>query len=482
MDAAMPFNSHANRAVAGQLSVDSPARLCDLCRAMGLVNAFLPWAGGDHGRYQTAQRRVRLPQHLAAALAIGLGVWLFAPTAEAPEARAEIAPPAPVFVAPPMPVLAAPPTTRLLRLAAGDTLNDVLHGAGLAARDAQAVIAALAPVFPPRALKPGQEIALDFTGVELGELRLTTGVDRDIVVTRTADGSFTAHPRLRKLAHVPELAAGVIRTSLFEAAGEAGVPMPVLNEMIHEFSYDVDFQRDLHPDDSFEVLYERLYDERGKAVGIGDIAYAAMTLSGKTLKLYRYLPAGAKTAEYLTPAGANVKKALLRTPVDGARLSSGFGLRLHPILGYTKMHRGVDFAAPPGSPIMAAGDGVVESAGAAGAYGNLVVVRHDGAYETAYAHMSHIARGVKPGTMVRQGQVIGYVGATGRATGPHLHYEVRFHGEPMNPMSVKTGPGLPLAKGESARFEAATQATDRTLLALRQATVIASAPQARMAQ
>jgi murein DD-endopeptidase MepM/ murein hydrolase activator NlpD len=418
---------------------------------------------------------------LAAALAIGLGVWLFAPAAVAPEARAEIAPPAPVLVTLPPPVLAAPQTTRLLRLAPGDTLNELLLGAGLAPRDVQAAIAALAPLFPLRALKTGQEIALDLVGLELAELRLATGIDRDVVVTRGADGGFTARARLRKLTHVPELAAGIIRTSLFEAANGAGVPMAVLSEMIREFSYDVDFQRDLQPDDSFEVLYDRLYDEHGKAVGIGDVAYAAMTLSGKTLKLYRYLPSGARAADYFTAAGENVRKSLLRTPVDGARLSSGFGLRLHPILGYTKLHRGVDFAAPPGSPIMAAGDGVVESAGPAGAYGNLVVLRHDGVLETAYAHMSRVARGLRPGAAVRQGQVIGYVGATGRATGPHLHYEVRLHGEAMNPMSVKTQPGHALAGAEVALFHAAAEAIDRELLALRQATIVASVPAARMA-
>jgi murein DD-endopeptidase MepM/ murein hydrolase activator NlpD len=437
---------------------------------------------GDHGRYRSARARVRTPQPIFAALALGLVVWLVAPTAEAPEARAEIAPPAPVFATPPAPVLAAPPTTRLLRLAAGDTLRSVLAAAGVSAGEAQAAIAAIAPVFPPRALKPGQEMALDFIGLELSELRLATGIDRDIVVTRTGDGSYTARPRARRLTRVPELAAGVIRTSLFEAASDAGVPMPVLSEMIGAFSYDVDFQRDLQPDDSFEVLYDRLYDERGKAVGTGEIAYAAMTLSGKTLRLYRYLPAGARTAEFFTAAGESVKKALLRTPVDGARLSSGFGMRLHPILGYTKMHRGVDFAAPPGTPIMAAGDGLVESASAAGAYGNLVLLKHDGGYETAYAHMSRIARGLKPGMRVRQGEVIGYVGATGRATGPHLHYEVRLRGEPMNPMSVKTGPGQPLSGGDIPRFLAAVQATDRELLSLRQATIVANVPDARLAQ
>lgn len=437
---------------------------------------------GDHGRYRLAQASVRTKQPIFAAFGLGLVVWLVAPAAEAPEARAEIAPPAPVFAIPPAPVLAAPPTTHLLRLAVGDTLNSVLAAAGVGASEAKAAIAALARVFPPRALKPGQEMALDFIGLELSELRLATGIDRDIVVTRARDGSYAARQRARRLRHVPELAAGVIRTSLTEAASDAGLPAPVLSEIIGAFSYDVDFQRDLQPEDSFEVLYDRLYDECGKAVGTGEIAYAAMTLSGKTLRLYRFLPTGARTAEFFTAAGESVRKALLRTPVDGARLSSGFGMRLHPILGYTKMHRGVDFAAPPGAPIMAAGDGMVERAGAAGAYGNLVLLKHDGGYETAYAHMSRIPRGLSAGTRVRQGQVIGYVGATGRATGPHLHYEVRLRGEPMNPMSVKIGPGQPLAGADIARFHAEAEATDRELLALRQATLVAGLPGARLAQ
>ena len=320
---------------------------------------------------------MRSPRRRAAGLAIALAVWLFAPTAQAPEARAEIAPPAPVLLPPPAPVLAPPPTTPLLRLAAGDTLNEVLLGAGLTARDVQAVIVALAPIFPPRALKPGQEIALDFIGLELGELRLTTGVDRDIVVTRAANGGFLARARLRRLTHVPELAAGVIRTSLFEAANGAGVPMPVLNEMIREFSYDVDFQRDLQPDDSFEVLYDRLYDERGQGGGhrrhrlCGDDALPARR--GSSIAISRRAPGRRNTS----PPPENVKGAAQDA---GGRRPAELRLRPQapPILGYTKIHRGVDFAAPPGSPIMAAGDGIVERAGMAGAYGNLVVLRHDG--------------------------------------------------------------------------------------------------------
>jgi murein DD-endopeptidase MepM/ murein hydrolase activator NlpD len=414
-------------------------------------------------------------KHLTVPVALAILASLFAPTAQAPEARAQVIQLAAAPVASPPP----PVHSRLLRLARGDTLQGALSEAGLAANEVKAAIEALKPVFPPRQFKAGQEIVLDVAEA-LQELRFSAAVDRDIVVSRGGDGNFAARVEPRRLTRTTELATGSIRTSLFEAASDAGVPMPVLAEMIRTFSYDVDFQRDLQPNDSFEVLFERLYDERGKPVGTGEIAYAAMTLSGRTIKLYRYLPAGARTAEFFTERGENAKKALLRTPVDGARLSSGFGMRLHPILGYTKMHRGVDFAAPPGAPIMAASDGVVASAGPSGAYGNLVVLRHAGIYETAYAHMSRIARGVKPGTPVRQGEVIGYVGATGSATGPHLHYEVRIKGEPINPVAIKTRPGQALAGKDVVLFPVLAQAVDRQRAALRQAVIVAGTPGGRL--
>jgi murein DD-endopeptidase MepM/ murein hydrolase activator NlpD len=338
---------------------------------------------------------------------------------------------------------------------------------------------ALKPVFPPRQLNAGQEIVLDVAEA-LKELRFSTAVDRDIVVSRGGDGNLAARVEPRRLTRTTELASGSIRTTLYKAASDAGVPMPVLAEMIRSFSYDVDFQRDLQPGDRFEVLFERLYDARGKAVGTGAIAYAALTLSGRTIKLYRYLSAGAQSAEFFTERGESVKKAVLRTPVDGARLSSGFGMRLHPILGYTKLHRGIDFAAPPGAPIMAASDGVVASAGPSGAYGNLVVLRHAGVYETAYAHMSRIARAITPGTPVRQGEVIGYVGATGRATGPHLHYEVRINGEPIDPVAIETQPGQALAGQDLVRFPELARTVDRQLAALRRAVVVAGTPGGRL--
>jgi murein DD-endopeptidase MepM/ murein hydrolase activator NlpD len=271
------------------------------------------------------------------------------------------------------------------------------------------------------------------------------------------------------------LARGTIHTSLFEAASEAGVPPATLAEVIHAFSYDIDFQREIQPGDSFEVLFEHLYDENGKPVGTGDILYADLMLSGTTLRLYRYAPPGESPAFY-NAKGESVRKALLRTPVDGARISSRFGLRHHPILGYTTMHRGVDFAVPKGTPIMAAGNGVVETEGRAGSYGNLVVLRHRNGYETAYAHMSRFARGIKRGTYVRQGEVIGYVGATGRATGPHLHYEVRIGGKAVNPLNVKMPSHERLTGRTLVAFLAATRSIDHELLALRRDAILAAAP------
>jgi murein DD-endopeptidase MepM/ murein hydrolase activator NlpD len=424
---------------------------------------------------------VNLPRPpLAVASALLLLNFLFPEAAHDPTPPALAAAPAAEQADDPeAPGIAAQPgismASQLVRVASGDTLMTLLVDAGVASGDAQEAITALEPVWNPRALRVGQEIALQFADERLQEMRLAAALDRDVIVARGEDGHFASRAQVRALVHQAELATGTIRTTLFEAASDAGVPMSVLADMIHAFSYDVDFQREVHPGDSFEVLFERLYDDSGKAVGAGEIAYASMTLSSSRLRLYHYTPAGAKYADFFNARGESVRKALLRTPVDGARLSSGFGMRHHPILGYTKMHRGVDFAAPPGTSIMAAGDGVVKTAAYSDSYGNLVVLRHNGGLETAYAHMSHIARAVSPGKRVHQGEVIGYVGATGRATGPHLHYEVRIRGEATNPMSVKMQPGQQLAGKELVAFLSMAEAIDHQLPAFHGETTVAAA-------
>jgi murein DD-endopeptidase MepM/ murein hydrolase activator NlpD len=284
-----------------------------------------------------------------------------------------------------------------------------------------------APFFLPPDSKPMED--LGEAPVLSGNHRLTleikpgdTLMNLLVEVRREADG-FTADTIVKPTVTRPARAEGRIDSSLMQAGIDAGVPASVMIEMIRIYSFDVDFQRDIQKGDSFEVMYERLFDEDGAPVHDGAVRYAALTLSGKTYRLYLFEGEdGAR--DYFNEKGASVRKALLRTPVDGARISSTFGKRRHPILVYTKMHKGTDFAAPSGTPIMAAGDGVVEKAGRNGGYGNYIRIRHNGTYKTAYAHLSKFARGVRAGSRVRQGDIIGYVGTTGRSTGPHLHYEV----------------------------------------------------------
>jgi len=354
----------------------------------------------------------------------------------------------------------AGPQTVVLAVRRGDTLMSVLLRAGASAADAQEAVAALAKVWNPREMKIDQELTIDLGVTHLEKVQFFAGIERSVAAERGSDGHFTAASMPRVLTRVGTYSVGVIKSSLYQAAIDGGVPLPVFEVMVHAFSYDVDFQREVQPGDRFEILFERITDANGKVVGNGDMLYASMTLSKNALRIYRFAPRGGEP-EYFNAQGQSVKKALLRTPVDAVRITSGFGMRLHPILGYTMMHRGVDFGAASGTPIMAAGDGLVEKVEAAHGYGNFVLLRHSTTYETAYAHMSRFAAGMRPGIHVRQGQVIGYVGATGLATGPHLHYEVRVNGTQVNPMSVKFAPGRNLAGTELTAFRAAAATIDR---------------------
>jgi murein DD-endopeptidase MepM/ murein hydrolase activator NlpD len=244
----------------------------------------------------------------------------------------------------------------------------------------------------------------------------------------------------------------------------AGIPDRVLLELIRAYSWDVDFQRDIRAGDGFQVMFDKLYDEHANHVHSSTIRFAALTLSGKRHAIYRYTTRDG-TDDYFDDQGRSARKALMRTPINGARLSSGFGKRRHPILGYTKMHRGVDFAAARGTPIYAAGNGVVVKSGRNGAYGNYVKIRHNSRYSTAYAHMRRINKNARRGKRVKQGQVIGTVGATGRVTGPHLHYEILVGGRRTNPLKVKMPSGRKLKGRELESFLAARSRTDEAFAA-----------------
>ncbi|MBV8168909.1 MAG: peptidoglycan DD-metalloendopeptidase family protein [Alphaproteobacteria bacterium] len=373
------------------------------------------------------------------------------------------------------------PRQRIEKVRRGDTLMTLLARAGVVGTEAHDAVKALKTVFNPRNLKIGQEIKLTFApsqdedGQDLHSLSLQASVEKDVAVKRTDGGDFQSEQTGRVLTQSLGRSGSLIERSLFKAGTDAGVPVEVMFELIRAFSYDVDFQRDIQPGDSFEVLFEQTHDANGRLVRTGRMMYAALSLSGNLLELYRYEPKDGGPQDYFNPKGESVKKALLRTPVDGAKLTSGFGMRSHPILGYTRMHRGLDFGVPSGTPIMAAGDGVVELAGANGGYGNYVRIRHGSSYATAYAHMSRFGPGIKKGTVVRQGQIVGYVGATGLATGPHLHYEVLVNDHQINPMSVKMPAGRQLAGAELKRFNGAMGEIERKLRALPDPFTVASA-------
>ena len=360
----------------------------------------------------------------------------------------------------------APGVTKTMRIKKGDTLGRVLARAAADRNESHRAIVALRKVFNLRRLRPGQEIELRFTraadaeeSTTLAALTINLDVDRLAVAEREADGGFTARIVEKDLRREYRRVAGTIEGSLFVAAQDAGLPARLVMELIRIYSWDVDFQREIQPGDRFEVLFDRFVDDEApaadNAVKIGDVLYASLVLSGKTLELFRHRTAGG--VDYFDAAGASVRKALLRTPVDGARLSSRYGKRRHPILGYTRMHRGVDFAAPRGTPIRAAGNGVVEAAGRNGAYGKYVRIRHNNRYKTAYAHLSRYGRGIRRGKRVEQGQIIGYVGSTGRSTGPHLHYEVLVGGRQVNPLSLKLPTGTKLKGEQLAAFKTAMQ-------------------------
>ena len=243
----------------------------------------------------------------------------------------------------------------------------------------------------------------------------------------------------------------IIQQSLYSAATNENIPANTIIEFARIYGFQVDFQRDIRKKDKFQIMYEIFLNEKKEIVETGEILFANLQLSGQDNSLYHFDKEGSEG--HYDKNGKSVKKALMKTPINGARLSSPFGMRKHPIDGFNKMHRGTDFAAPMGTPIMASGDGVVKKAGWCGGGGNCVKIKHNSTYQTVYAHMSKFARGIKSGVRVKQGQTIGYVGSTGKSTGPHLHYEVIVNGKKVNSQKLKLPSGKILKGGERKLFE-----------------------------
>ena len=243
----------------------------------------------------------------------------------------------------------------------------------------------------------------------------------------------------------------VITKSLYRSAVEERIPANIIIEFARIYGFQVDFQRDIKKKDNFQIMYEIFIDDTGKTIETGNILFANLKLRRKNNPLYYFDKKGSEG--HYDISGKSVKKALMKTPINGARLSSPFGMRKHPIDGFTKMHRGTDFAAPMGTPIMASGDGVIKKAGWCGGGGNCVVIRHNSTYQTVYAHMSKFAKGIRSGVRVKQGQTIGYVGSTGKSTGPHLHYEVIVNGKKINSQKLKLPSGKALKGKDRELFE-----------------------------
>ena len=354
---------------------------------------------------------------------------------------------------------------RVVSVGRGDTLMDLLTGVSVPRAEANGAITALSDVYDPRKLQIGQQITVLFEPRRGGSrrfvgLELATDVVRSVSVARTGDAGFESAEIKKEVRRELAAAEADIRSSFFEAGNGAGVPLSVMLAAIRTYSHEVDFQRDLQPGDRFKILYERFVTADGTVASEGDILFASLTVGGDELVIYRHKTRDGRI-DYYDREGESIRRALLLTPIDGARLTSGFGMRMHPILGYSKMHKGVDFGAPTGTPIYAAGNGVVEEIGPKGAYGNYIRIRHNTEITTAYAHMSRFAKGVRRGGRVEQGDVIGYVGTTGRSTGAHLHYEVLKGGRQVNPKSAELPTGEKLKGRELQAFEQTMRAADR---------------------
>ena len=302
----------------------------------------------------------------------------------------------------------------------------------------------------------GRKLSLIYKKEEDGSLSLINlnyplSNTRSIEVRKKQD-KFIVKENILRLYKNEVVVKNIIKNNLYTSATEVGIEPNIIIEFARIFGFEVDFQRDIRKGDWFEIYYEKFKDDNNKVRDTGKIIYASMYVNGEEINLYNFKFEKDKE-EYFDIKGKSITKSLMKTPINGARLSSSFGMRKHPILGYNKMHRGTDFAAPSGTPIMASGSGTVTRARWCGGGGNCVKIKHNSTYETIYAHMKAFAKGIKEGRKVKQGQIIGYVGSTGMSTGPHLHYEVIVNGKKVNSQKLKLPSGKVLRGERRKEFE-----------------------------
>jgi len=398
--------------------------------------------------------------------------------------------------------------SRTVTLDKGETLAHLMDDGGANDADAQAAIAALNAKYDVRQLRAGTEITLTFEAIpkpvappppkapakpgttvvhvngkpvvvastapnedadtdgagadevtddntpvgRLLSISFSPSVEHNITISRNADNSFTANDEVKQLVEHVHRAGATLDGSLYLAGMQAGIPAGIMVDMIKMFGYKIDFQRDLRPGDSFEVYYSFYYTTDGLPAREGNIDYAVIRTHSKEYAVYRFQPDPDQAAQYYDSHGESLKGMLMRTPVDGARISSGFGMRFHPVLGYSRMHKGIDFAVPVGTPVMASGNGTVKVAGRSSGYGNYMRIDMGNGMGFAYGHLSRFAPGVHAGSHVRQGEVVAYSGNTGLSTGPHLHYEILKNNVQVNPLTMKITQGNKLAGAQLREF------------------------------
>ncbi|WP_440655380.1 peptidoglycan DD-metalloendopeptidase family protein [Candidatus Pelagibacter sp. HIMB1506] len=340
------------------------------------------------------------------------------------------------------------------KIKSGETFDKILENYQISKKEILEIKNALKKKVNLNKLNTKQiiEFSLDKTNNQIDEFTFQiTNKQKIFLVRDNSSNTFDDKIISIKLNKEIVYKENLILQSLYKAATDEKIPANIIIEFARIYGFQVDFQRDVRKKDKFQIMYEVFLNNKNKIIETGEILFANLKLSGQDNSLYYFDKEG--NEGHYDKNGKSVNKALMKTPINGARLSSPFGMRKHPIDGYNKMHKGTDFAAPTGTPIMASGDGVVKKAGWCGGGGNCVKIRHNSTYQTVYAHMSKFARGIKAGVRVKQGQTIGYVGSTGKSTGPHLHYEVIVNGKKVNSQKLKLPSGKILKGKERKLFE-----------------------------
>ena len=339
----------------------------------------------------------------------------------------------------------------------GDTIQKILKRFKVDNNEIQTVINQYKKFNNPNQLTVGNKIDIiveknvsnDHNSIV--KFSVPVGKSTTIAITKNDENKIISEKIITKLYKKKTLADNVITNNLYSSAMEAKINPDTIIEFARIFGFEIDFQRDIRKNDYFKILYEKYFDENGVYIKSGSILYAYMSVNGREISLYKF--GDDKSYGYFNVNGKSVEKALMKTPINGARLSSPFGMRKHPIKGFNKLHTGTDFAAPMGTPIMASGSGTITRAKWCGGGGNCIKIKHNSTYETIYAHMKNFAKGMKVGKKVRQGQIIGYVGSTGMSTGPHLHYVVIVNGKKVNSQKLKLPSGKVLKEVERTKFE-----------------------------